>query len=662
MSVLLPWVLHAGLLLHGAEPSPPEDVAHLSEMLHDRQHPRTQSQAALLLVQSRSPEAARLVQQGLRETEAPDVFQALAGAVRLQRDVRFVEEIVAALTRGRAAVRQEAAETLAALADEKLIVRLQAVAEDVKADLEVRQAAVAALGRSGRKAAVVVLLELVSGPQKALRDVAAEALHDLTGQPFGADASLWGRWWAVQQNMPDQAWLEQRFVYQASRARRLKGELDRTRTQVVQLHQQLFARLPQADKLGHVQSLAEHEDPAVRALAVAWCAELLPKVDAVGQRGLADVLLRFSLDSTAEVQRAAVLSLGHIADPRVFERLRELLRSGEPTIRAAAARALAQQTKLARKEAGEARQLQRQSVPLLQKALEDPALEVVVEAAEALGSLGVPEAVPVLTVLLRHPSEPVRQTAVQALERVADASVLNDLLLALDDPVASVRFGVVGALGRAVSDEKALSPEDRGRLILRLENLLQQDADPGVRSRTATVLGECGTPAVLTALWKRVLAAEDPRVQEKAWAAIATILARSNNLELLMKWERTLVEAKQEERRVQLLATVLDAWKKTDDAKAFIVPATERLLQAQLDHGKWAAASPLARELLKLPGSDAEVAQRLRWLLQVGELALKEKNRPEALRVVQEAQPFLPRAPALAADFQQLEKSAQSLQ
>ena len=55
----------------------------------------------------------------------------------------------------------------------------------------------------------------------------------------------------------------------------------------------------------------------------------------------------------------------------------------------------------------------RQVVPLLQRALDDPALEVVVAAAEDLGTLGVPEAGPVLTGLLQHPSEPVRQTAAQ---------------------------------------------------------------------------------------------------------------------------------------------------------------------------------------------------------------------------------------------------------
>src|SRR5258708_5132775 len=70
-------------------------------------------------------------------------------------------------------------------------------------------------------------------------------------------------------------------------------------------------------------------------------------------------------------------------------------------------------------------------VGALQRALDDRAWEVVVEAAEGVESLGALDAGPVLAGLLRHHSEPVRQTAAQALERVADAAVLDDLLTAL---------------------------------------------------------------------------------------------------------------------------------------------------------------------------------------------------------------------------------------
>src|SRR5206468_5209242 len=137
-------------------------------------------------------------------------------------------------------------------------------------------------------------------------------------------------------------------------------------------------------------------------------------------------------------------------------------RRGPASVRAAAARSLAQQ---ARGTGPEALALQRQVVPVLQKALEDPALEVVVEAAEDLGTLGVAEAGPVLTALLRHPSEPVRQTAAQALERVADATVVDGLLETLDDPAVAVRFSLVGALGHAAADDRSLKDAQRAKLL-----------------------------------------------------------------------------------------------------------------------------------------------------------------------------------------------------
>src|SRR5262249_12225728 len=121
-----------------------------------------------------------------------------------------------------------------------------------------------------------------------------------------------------------------------------------------------------------------------------------------------------------------------------------------------------------------ARAAQKEVVPALQKALEDRSPEVVVEAAEALGVLGAPEAGPVLLGLLRHPSEHVRRTAAQALERVADAGALDGLLKGLDDPSVTVRFSLVGALGRAAGDGQALPPEQRKRLLARLELLLRK--------------------------------------------------------------------------------------------------------------------------------------------------------------------------------------------
>lgn len=638
----------------GAQQPVPE-IGGLREMLFDRQHPRGQSQAALLLLQAGGPEAEKLVRQGLQQAEDTDVFLALAAAVRLTQDSRFLDELLPALAVNRPGVRQAAAEALAALPCPDLVRRLQLLVEDGSADPGARQAAVWILGRCGRKAAVPPLLAQLSSPVEGLRRASAEALADLSGQNLGTDAAAWQAWWSAHSGMTNERWLELRLAYQTGRAYRLDADLERARNQVLRLHQQFYNRLPANERLGYVQSVVDQDDPAVRALAVLWAVEMLPTADAARLHQIAQILVRLSGDGTVEVQRAAVLGLGRVDDAAAVARLFTLVRSGRPQVRAAAARSLALQ---ARSAGAEGKERFKDVIPTLQQALADPALEVVVEAAEDLGVLGAQGAGPVLTRLLSHSSETVRQAAAQALEHVADGAVVERLLAALDDPSASVRFSVVGALGRAAGDAGGASESSRRAVHTRLETVLLRDPDPAVRGRAATVLGECGTSAQMASLWKCVTSGEDGRVQEKAWSAFVEVLARSGNLALLQEWDHTLGAAKQGARRLQLLGELANRWQKGPDRKSVAGPTQELLVQGQLEQGKWAAAFPQVRELVAKAGTDAELSQRLRWLLMIGEQALREGNRGEALRAVQEAQPYLQRAGALAGAFEKLEKDA----
>ena len=656
MHATSPILLGFGLLL-GADPvRPPEvDPARLQETLHDHADPAGQSQAALLLVQCPTDDAECAVRQALGQTEEADVFAALAGAVRLCQDDRFAEELLAALRSVRPPVRQAAAEALAVLPHTDLTQRLRETAADDKLELPARQAALWVMGRSGRKDAVPVLLEQLEGDNEALQGCAADALAELAGQSFGVDAGRWREWWGRHKDLANEQWLEMRLACQTSRVRRLEGDLERARMQMLRLQQQVYSRLPAADRPGYIQMALEQDDPMVRALAGHWALELLPTADEAGQKVLVQVLFRLSHDGSVDVQRAAVLGLGRVRDPAVFERLKALVREARPPVRAAAARALAQ---LAREEGSDAKARRDEVIPVLQKALDDSALEVVVEAAEGLEALGALNAAPVLAGLLHHHSEAVRQTAAQALERVADGAVLKDLLAALDDASPTVRFSLAGALAHAGREGGGLSEEQQKQVLARLETILQHDADPGVRSRAATALGECGSREQLAALWKCATAAEDGRVQDKAWQAFVDLLARSASLPLLEEWDHTVASAKQGPRRLQLLGEMTARWQKRTETKAAAVSAQEMLVQAQLDQGKWPAAFPLVRDLLSRPGGEADTDRRLRWLLAVGEQALQEGSRAEALRAVQEAQPYLPKSGELNDAFGKLEKEA----
>jgi HEAT repeat protein len=657
MSLLYGLVLGmAGLAPSAGGSAPPTpDLARLAEMLRDRQHPRLQGQAALLIVQSDAAGATELIRLALQQTETPEAFCSMAAALQMCRNDHFNDDLLAALNGGGPVVRQAAADALASLADTHVLLQLQILAEDAKTDLAVRQAALGALGSSGRKEALPVLLHQLASTHDQLRQAAAKALEDLTGLPYGASTQRWQAWWKSRETMTNEAWLAERLAYQATRSRRLEASLDSTKSQLVQLHQQLYAHLTPADRLGHVQSLSDNEEPAVRALVVAWCLEQMPVCDAAGQRLLVDLLLRLSQDSMLGIQRQAILALGRLEDARAFEQLRRLLQSGPATVRAPAARAITQQ---ALGSSPQARARQHQVVPLLQRALEDSSIETVVEAAEDLGLLGIPEAGPVLICLLSHPAPTVRLTAVQALERAADASVLDGLLKALVEPVVTIRFSLIGAVGHAAGDGQALSEGQRAGLLSRLVELMRRDSDPGVRSRAATVLGECGTPSLLPVLWQRVVANEDSRVQEKAWAAFMRVVIRSARLDVLTEWDRTIAQSGQGTRRLQLLTEASTNWKKVPAASRLAVPAAELLVQAELDQGKWSAALPIIRELVRAPALTAEADKYLGWLLKAGRLALKDGKRSEAAHICQEALPYLSASRNLAVDFERLKQAA----
>jgi hypothetical protein len=164
-------------------------------------------------------------------------------------------------------------------------------------------------------------------------------------------------------------------------------------------------------------------------------------------------------------------------------------------------------------------------------------------------------------------------------------------------------------------------------------------------------------PALLEPLWQVVLSSTEGRVQEKAWDAFLEIITRSGNIALLQQWDKGLTAAHQPTRRVQMLAAVSHRWRSRPETQTAGVKAEEALVQAQLELGRWSAAVPLVRDLLAR-SEDADLPNRLAWLVVIGEQALKEGNRAEALRMVQEAQPYLKRASKMADQFEKLEKLA----
>ena len=183
----------------------------------------------------------------------------------------------------------------------------------------------------------------------------------------------------------------------------------------------------------------------------------------------------------------------------------------------------------------------------------------------------------------------------------------------------TVRFSLVGAPGHIAGDGRGLTDIERTRLLARLESVLLRDTDPGVRSRAATVLGQCGAASILPVLWQRVIATEDGRVQEKAWAALVEIIVRSASRDLLLEWDLRLTEAKQGPRRLQSIGRGARrlAEKGRDKGPGRIhgdVPGPGTTGAREMG-----SCVPLLRDLLARPGTEIEVEQRLRLLLAAGE-------------------------------------------
>src|SRR5207248_771673 len=162
------------VLLSLADVSP--DLPRLREQLFDSQRPREQSQAALMLLHDKSLRAVEIVRAGIGQTEAPDVFLALAAAVRMTRDTRFSKELLevldSPLSGPRLALRQAAAEALTATADPALVELLAKRLRDRKLDLGLRQSYLWVLGRSNLQEAAPVLIAQLDSDQPPVRNAA----------------------------------------------------------------------------------------------------------------------------------------------------------------------------------------------------------------------------------------------------------------------------------------------------------------------------------------------------------------------------------------------------------------------------------------------------------------------------------------------------------
>ena len=328
-------------------------------------------------------------------------------------------------------------------------------------DLEVRRAAVVALGRIGDAKAVPALSELLT-QEPDLTVVTAGALAQIGDRrAFDALLGLLGH--------PDAA------VRQAVVA--------------------ALNSLGHPDMLTAMIDLLQDKDPHVRESAVKIAGYF-------AFNECVTLLLERCHDRDENVRRAAIELIPYLENGPVLPTLIEALEKETPKIRAAAARALGQMESTL-------------AYPYLLAALRDTDAWVRYYAARSIGWSGYPEAVESLSrMAIADPATQVRIAAVEALGRIGGARVVSILAPLAEDAESSndlVRAALM-ALGE-IGHPNSLPP-----LLASLHS-----RDPERRMYAAIALGKRGGMGVEVALQSLAISDTEMRVVQATIEALTVL-------------------------------------------------------------------------------------------------------------------------------------------
>jgi HEAT repeat protein len=353
-------------------------------------------------------------------------------------------------------------------------------------DLDIRKAAVVALGRIGDARATPALIGVLDEDPELVIP-AADALAKI-GDPRAFDALL------ALVGEPHAA------VRQAA---------------VGALNSLGSPKMP-----GRVLPLLSDDDPNVRESAVKIAGYF-------GYPECADLLLDRCRDEDERVRRAAVEHLPFLEDERATPALARALREETPKVRAAAAGAMAlaegPEVSACLREAladedpwvryFAARSLGRRKIvestdALARLARDDKSSHVRIAAVEALGHVGGQDAVGVVAPLVKSDEPDLVRAAVAALGRIPHPDALPPLFEALHSPDAEVRAEAAGALGARGGAES----------VAHLRRVATTDVDSSVVGAAVDALRRVGTAEAIAAL---VALTADPARREAAVAALA---------------------------------------------------------------------------------------------------------------------------------------------
>jgi hypothetical protein len=128
----------------------------------------------------------------------------------------------------------------------------------------------------------------------------------------------------------------------------------------------------------------------------------------------------------------------------------------------------------------------------LEQAIADGDAHVVAAAAQFMGLTGSPEAIPLLSGLMRHPADAVREAALHAMAEIGGKEIARPAVAALRDDSAAVRAAATRVIG--VGGDQAATPA----LVRRLEH----EEDEGVLAEILLAIGRLSAPEALGVLAK----------------------------------------------------------------------------------------------------------------------------------------------------------------
>ena len=428
MSPVRPWwlCLAALLVFCGAFPAFGQRISkkQLGEWtrLLRSDDPQKRSSAATSLVAAEDEAALKVLLEALQPDQPETVRISVITAFGVQADDRACGPIIAALADPSENVRLAARSALQQIHTGQSVRLLEQAAGEPKRPLAIRVQAINLLGDLRATEAIQALIKLLSDPDEAVRTASRAALESITLRRFNT-AREWLDWWRQSSTLTREEMLQHLVELQTERIESLSRVLEKLYLKI------LDDPKNQNDSAAFIEALTQCDLASVKKRAIKGLTPLHGPA-------VRTALLNALAETDASVRQAAADALAAQGDASVAPALLKAMNDPESSVRAAAAHALGV---LKAKDA----------VNELIAMLSDTDVDAAVAAANALAELADPAALDKLisVVTASDTPAPLYDAAANALAKIHDPRAVPILVKLLGSPKENVRWASADALG-----------------------------------------------------------------------------------------------------------------------------------------------------------------------------------------------------------------------